>query len=142
MALYTTSDEFIAYMNSPQRTFLKIIPDAECPLIKKIHPRKQRLVEYIYRLVRYNYSDVIRRVIIFGSSITRECYWGSDLDVCIDWNPDFYKESDFIMTGRVLDARIAIGSLIDGNGDILCYREDDDRGVYKDIREKGVDIYG
>lgn len=137
MALYSTSEEFSAYMKSPQRTFLRIVPDAKCPAIKKIHPRKQQIVEDIYRLVSNKYPELFRRIIVFGSAVTWECYWGSDIDICIDWNPAYYKETDFIMTGKVLDARLEIGRIIDGNCDILCYRENDDSEVYRDIREKG-----
>lgn len=73
MALFITSEEYIEYMKSPQRTFLKVVPDAECPFIRKIHPQKQQSVENIYRLARDKYPDVFKRIIIFGSAITWDC---------------------------------------------------------------------
>lgn len=142
MALYTTSEEYIAYMRSQQRTFLRVVPDAQCPLIKKIHPRKQQSVENVYRLVRDKFSDVINRVIVFGSSIEWSCGWWSDIDLCIEWNPKFYKETDYMMKGRALEAYVEINHAIDGDRDILTYRENDSNRLYKDIQEKGVVIYG
>lgn len=141
MPLFTTSEEYIAYMKSPQRTFLQVIPDAQCPLIKKIHPRKQQSVENIYRLARDKYPDVFRRIIIFGSAITWECWYGSDLDICLDWNPEVYREIDGFHKGRALDAILDIGDAIEGERDILNYREDDDSLVFREIREKGLVIY-
>lgn len=141
MALFTTSEEYVAYMRGPNRTFLQIVTDARCPLIKKIHPLKQRSVEAIYRLAVDKYSDVIKRIIIFGSAITWDCWQGSDIDICIDWNPEMYNPEDGKYHGRALEAMMELGDVIEGERDILNYRENDNSRVFRDIREKGLVIY-
>lgn len=136
-----TSDEYYAWMLSDDRLFYQVVKNPECPKIRKIHGLKQEQVEAIYKIVRDKYADIVKRVIIFGSAITINCWRGSDLDICIDWVADEEYRKNNGSSLRESQLCTEIGYITDFNHDILDYRQFDDSRVYQDIRTKGVVIY-
>lgn len=77
--------EYQRFMLSDDREFWLAVKNPTCPKIKKIHGLKQAAVETIYKTILDKYTSIVKRVIIFGSATTTYCWYGSDLDICIDW---------------------------------------------------------
>ncbi len=100
--------------------------------LEKIHPLKKEMVAQICNLpAQY---PVIRKIIIFGSSVTDECTEDSDIDVYLDLACDLTDE----------DARninTSIGRITDYNVDILYSQLIGER-LRTEIFSKGVVIWG
>ena len=88
-----------------------VVVDTECKNINKIYPIKQRQVAAIYNRARD--FDIIRRIYIFGSSVTAKCNIDSDLDMCVDADT-----SDGL---KVYEMQKAFGEACDWNCDIIMY---------------------
>jgi len=93
-----------------------------------IHPYQQiRVRELVNRVF-----DGITHVIIFGSSVNLTCKPNSDLDVCVigDFDTDKIKQL------RIKDVAM----------DVLHYKDaetlKDDYRIYREVTERGVQVYG
>lgn len=102
----------------------------DCCNIGRIYPLKQKQVAKIYDEVKTN--DIVRRVIIFGSSVTGKCHIDSDLDICID--------ADVSDGMKVYELQKQIGTICDWNCDILMYSNLGDR-LKRTVEQEGVVIY-
>lgn len=111
------------------RWFPKVV-QSDCRAIRKIYPLKQKQVSGIYEVVK-NRPEV-RRVFIFGSSVTGRCHVGSDLDICID--------ADVSDGMRIYDLQSKIGTICDWNCDILMYNNIGQK-LKNTIEQEGVVIY-
>ena len=74
----------------------------------------------------------VRRVFIFGNSVTERCHVGSDLDICID--------ADVSDGMRIYDLQSKIGTIFDWNCYILMYNNIGQR-LKNTIEQEGVVIY-
>jgi len=104
--------------------------ELECKNINRIYPIKQRQVAAIYDLARG--FDIIRRIFIFGSSITSRCNIDSNLDMCID--------ADISDGLKVYDMQKAFGEACDWNCDILMYANMG-QTLRDTVQKEGVVIY-
>lgn len=107
-----------------------LVVSSECQNIRCIYPLKQKQVAQIYDEVKK--SDIVRRAIVFGSSVTGKCHIGSDLDICID--------ADVSDGMKVYELQKIIGTICDWNCDILMYSNLGSR-LKKTIDAEGVVIY-
>lgn len=62
--------------------------------IKRINHLKQEIVSNIVSAAKED--PMIKRIIVFGSSIRNDCNDNSDIDICIDWTQDCYDEDDVL----------------------------------------------
>lgn len=111
-------------------TIFPTVVDTDCKNIRHIYPLKQREVSEIYHAVK-NRSEV-KRVIVFGSSVTAKCHVGSDLDICID--------ADVSDGMKLYDLQKEIGTICDWNCDIVMYSNLGSR-LKETVEKKGVVIY-
>lgn len=102
----------------------------ECKNINRIYPIKQRQVAAIYDRARD--FDIIRKIIIFGSSVTAKCNIDSDLDMCID--------ADISDGLKVYDMQKAMGEICNWNCDILMYANIGE-ALRETVQKEGVVIY-
>ena len=112
---------------------LKIFPivtQTDCKNIYRVYPLKQRSVAKIYEIAK-NYP-MIRKIYIFGSSVTNKCHVGSDLDICID-----ITAKDGLMEYKLYEE---IGNASDWNCDILMYHHIGEK-LKRQIEKEGVIIY-
>ena len=79
--------------------------------IDRIYPLKQKHVAEIRR--RAAEFDIVRRIIVFGSSVTPKCTIDSDLDLCID--------ADVSDGLKVYKLQKTLGEICDWNCDIIMY---------------------
>ncbi len=92
---------------------------------------KRATVENMIKVAQEN-SD-IRRMIVFGSSVTDRCTESSDIDLCLDIDCDIKSISLYHTLSKM-------GKLCDFNYDILFY--DRVKGhIKEEIDEKGVVVY-
>lgn len=134
--------EFERLLKEGRLPFNIVIDNPSCPAISKIHPFKQKAVDEIYKL-SFQYSDIIKTVRVFGSSVTHSCCPWSDLDICIEWlcnvrdeiGRSIPKAAEY--KNSIVD--IVMSSCFSPECDILNY--DDGSRVMRDVVEKGVIIY-
>ena len=106
------------------------VVDTPCKNIDRIYPLKQRQVSEIYsRAAQY---DIIKRIIVFGSSVTARCHIDSDLDLCID--------ADVSDGMKVYEMQKAIGEICDWRCDIIMYASMG-QTLKRTIQDEGVIIY-
>ena len=91
---------------------------------------KQKQVAAIYDRARD--FDIIRKIIIFGSSVTAKCNIDSDLDMCID--------ADTSNGLKVYEMQKAFGEVCDWNCDILMYQNIGPK-LRDTVQREGVVIY-
>lgn len=106
------------------------VVSSDCKNIRRIYPLKQKQVAQIYDHVKD--SDIVRKVIIFGSAVTPKCHIDSDLDICVD--------ADVSDGMKVYDLQRQIGDICDWNCDILMY-SNIGRRLKDTIDREGVVIY-
>jgi len=111
------------------KTFPQVIP-SDCRNIRRVYPLKQRQVADICEEAKKH--EIVRRVIIFGSSVTPRCHIDSDLDICID--------ADVSDGMKVHELQTRIGTICDWNCDILMYCDLGNR-LKKTIDQEGVVVY-
>lgn len=107
-----------------------VVVRTDCKNIHRIYPLKQRTVAKIYE-VALNHK-VIRKIYIFGSSVTGRCNIDSDLDICID--------ADTSDGMKIYHMQKEVGEICDWNCDIVMYSNIGER-LKKTIQEEGVVIY-
>ncbi len=100
---------------------------------KRIHPIQMDKIQRI--IIELDKSHIVKRAIVFGSSVTDECKPGSDLDLCIDINCSSRDMRLYDLTNR-------IQKICEYNCDLLIYDNIlDDSPIKREIDSKGVDIY-
>ena len=107
-----------------------VVVHTDCKNINRIYPIKQRQVAAIYDKAKD--FDIIRKIIIFGSSVTARCKIDSDLDVCID--------ADTSDGMKVYDMQKAFGEVCDWNCDMIMYAHMG-QALRETIQREGVVIY-
>ena len=120
-------------MNAKDTLHLKKFPvvvHSNSKNLSRIYPLKQRQVDRICRHAK-DYPE-IRRIIIFGSSITPKCHIDSDLDICID-----EKSGDGM---RIYEIQKMIGEICDWNCDIVMYSQLSGK-LLETIDKEGVVVY-
>lgn len=120
-------------MNAKDTLTMKEFPGvvkSNCRNIRRVYPLKQRQVAQIYD--EAGKHDIIKRIIIFGSSVTSKCHADSDLDICID--------ADVSDGMKVYELQKRIGNICDWNCDILMYSNLGNR-LKNTIDKEGVVIY-
>lgn len=99
--------------------------------LDQINWRKKPMVEACIRIAKEEKN--IKKMIIFGSSVTDHCDENSDLDICLDMSTDLIGMETYNTLSRINKA-------CDWNCDILFY--DRLRGqIKKEIDQKGVIVY-
>lgn len=104
---------------------------------KYIHPLKQKEVYSITQMAKQ--YDFIRKIVIFGSSITNRCNETSDLDLWIDCSVDSF-DSYGVFTPIANEIIIKIKEITKYNSDVLFTEQLVGSLVEKDARS-GVCVY-
>ncbi len=99
--------------------------------ISKVNAVKRDAVEQAVEIAQE--TDVIKRLIVFGSAVTNDCGESSDIDLCLDVSCD---TRDMRLFRPVCDFNKAC----DYNCDILFYQKIGDK-LKKEIDTKGVEVY-
>lgn len=97
----------------------------------KVNHLKKKEVEKAIQIAQR--TGVVRRLIIFGSTVTDECREESDVDICLDVN---CETSDKRLRRPMYD----LNEACDFNCDILFYHKLGDK-LKKEIDSKGVEVY-
>jgi len=100
--------------------------------LKHIFPSMQKEVQKVIDVAKK--SSKIRRVIIFGSTVTFNCGIGSDLDIAID-APGITNDDEFITITRPIRQALNVDS------DIIHYNSIHSSLLLSEINAKGVDVY-
>lgn len=102
--------------------------------LDKVHPiKRQKVQEGMEFIERLNEDGMIQKVILFGSSITKDCTEDSDIDVCFVTEETCENWKFFQVYG-------GLPLIMEDLCDILVYR--DLKGNLKDeIDRKGIVIY-
>ena len=107
-----------------------VVVDSDCETINRIYPLKQRIVDELHKKAAD--FDIVKKIYIFGSSVTPRCHIDSDIDICIDADT-----SDGI---KVFELQKTVGDICDWNCDILKYSNIG--SILKEtIDKEGVVIY-
>lgn len=107
-----------------------VVVDSDCETINRIYPLKQRIVDELHKKAAD--FDIVKKIYIFGSSVTPRCHIDSDIDICIDADT-----SDGI---KVFELQKTVGDICDWNCDILMYSNIG--SILKEtIDKEGVVIY-
>ncbi len=101
-----------------------------CKNINKVYPLKQKIAAAIYDAAP-KYAE-IKKIYIFGSSVTSKCNIDSDIDICID--------ADVSDGMCIFNIQSEIGQICDWNCDILMYSNIGSR-LRDTINNEGVIIY-
>lgn len=102
--------------------------------INKIKRKKiNNVLHYIDSVNKQTGRDNVKRVIIFGSSITDDCTEDSDIDICLDTEYDCKNRDFFKIYGNI---EIIAEDLCD----ILIYRKLNG-DLKREIDKKGVTVY-
>lgn len=102
-----------------------------------INPIKREIIKNIVSAART--EPMVRKIIIFGSSIREDCRADSDVDICIDWNQDCY-DSEGVLKPFTISMRRKISMLTKGHVDVVNYGYL--KGTYiEDAVKNGVVVY-
>ncbi|MBQ4058062.1 MAG: hypothetical protein IJD40_03925 [Lachnospiraceae bacterium] len=125
-------------VNSTKRTwkFNKIVSD-NVMNIEYIHPLKQKIIVDIVKSAKENIG--IKSIRVFGSAITSECDFESDLDLCIDWNFDCYDDEG-VLVPETVSFMHNISMITKGKCDVVHLQYLAGTIVEQDARE-GVVVY-
>lgn len=132
-----TSEEYNVLRKLPTWRYNVIVQSPTALRLNRIHPLKQRLVDAICKEAKNH--KVVKRIIIFGSSIRWDAHQWSDLDICIDWYGDV-RDDNFVDVKEVSEFKNRISILSEGNADIIDYQFLNET-VVADAVEKGVCVY-
>ena len=105
--------------------------------MKYIHPLKQKEAYKIVEMAKQH--DCIRKIVVFGSSITNRCRETSDLDLWIDCSEASF-DSYGVFTPEADEIIIQVKKITNYNADILFTEQLVGSLVEKDARD-GVCIY-
>lgn len=101
-------------------------------MLKHIFPLMQKQVQTVIDISAT--LPEIKRVIVFGSSVTMNCGIDSDLDIAVD-APYICDEDDFLKLVRPIRRAVTVDS------DILHYNNIKNTILLKEIDSKGVEVY-
>ncbi len=102
-----------------------------------INPLKRDIITNIVAAAQN--EPMVRKIIIFGSSIRDDCRADSDVDICIDWKQDCY-DSEGVLKPFTISMRRKISALTKGHADVVNY--DYLKGTYiEDAVKNGVIVY-
>lgn len=132
-----TPEEYLTQSNKKGWKFNKIVSDPVAKNIQYINPLKQELVNKIVE--RAEQDIYVRKIIVFGSSITSRCNPYSDLDLCIDWAIKSHDE-DGVYVRETLPFMKFVSVISRGNVDILSYDDINNHDIKKCIDE-GIVVY-
>ncbi|MGN1098244.1 MAG: nucleotidyltransferase domain-containing protein [Clostridia bacterium] len=107
-----------------------VVVQTDCKNINRIYPLKQQIAADLYEVAQK--FDEIKKIYIFGSSVTPQCGIDSDIDICID--------ADVSDGMRIFNMQSEIGKLCDWNCDIIMYCNIG-TSLKETIRKEGVVIY-
>lgn len=102
----------------------------DCKNIDRIYPLKQRQVSEICS--RAGQFDIVRKIYVFGSSVTPKCTIDSDLDLCVD--------ADVTDGLKVFEMQKAFGEACGWNCDIVMY-ENIGSALRETVKGEGVVVY-
>ena len=128
---------YLEARKSPKWNFHLAVDQDSFQNVRKIHPLKQRPVKATVAEAKKH--PFVKRIIVFGSSITYRCYLGSDLDLCIEWTePATMEDGTYKPFARAFLKEISF--LSEGGADVLNYEELGDYKIKDDVL-KGVTVY-
>jgi len=107
-----------------------VVVKTDCKNIYRVYPLKQKVVAQLYKIAG-EYKE-IKKIYIFGSSVTSKCHIDSDVDICID--------ADVSDGMRIFEIERQIGNICDWNCDIVIYSNLGNR-LKETIKKEGVVIY-
>lgn len=107
-----------------------IVVKTDCKNIYRVYPLKQKIAAQLYKIGK-EYEE-IRRIYIFGSSVTSRCHIDSDIDICVD--------ADVSDGMKIFEMQSKIGDACDWNCDIIMYSNLGSR-LKETIQKEGVIIY-
>ena len=116
--------------------YLKIFPvvvDSDCQAISRVHPLKQSQIAKLYDAAKGN--KYIKRIIIFGSSVTPKCHIDSDIDICLDLAIPLGP------TDTIPDIGLRLFDILYDEYDVLYYSQLSEK-FKRIIDTEGVVIYG
>ncbi len=99
---------------------------------------KELLVEKLKTCREFEYSDLIAKIILFGSAARGELKCGSDLDICIVWLSDS-REIISILENDLIEDIAPINT--DVFSCLLDSYERSDKRIIQEIRKDGVPLY-
>lgn len=107
--------------------------------LHKIHPFKQNEVARLIQICEN--SQLVKKVVVFGSAITIACMPSSDIDIAIDWHCKAYT-TDGILSPDLMETMQRIQKNSQYNVDILQLQDWHrfDKSLQNSISE-GVLIY-
>lgn len=111
-------------------TRFPIVVKTDCKNIYRIYPLKQKIAAQLYKIGR-DYAE-IKKIYIFGSSVTSRCHIDSDIDICID--------ADVSDGMKIFEIQSKVGDVCDWNCDIIMYSNLGNR-LKETINKEGVIIY-
>lgn len=99
--------------------------------LSKINIIKRKNVQEAVKIAKA--TSIIKRMIIFGSSVTNDCRDESDVDICLDVTCD-------VTDKRLFRPMYDIDKACDFNCDILLYHDIGTK-LKQIIDRKGVEVY-
>ncbi len=107
-----------------------VVVTTDCRNINKVYPLKQKSVAGLYSMAKKHKE--IKRIYIFGSSVTPKCNINSDIDICLD--------ADTRDGMAIFNIQKEMGEICDWNCDIIMYSNMGSR-LRNTIENEGVIIY-
>lgn len=132
-----TTEEYLIARKSKNWRFKKIVNEDAFMNVNRVHPLKQELVKNI--VIEAKKENVVKRIIIFGSSIRYDCDITSDLDICIDWMMDCYDEKGVLLP-FTKNMRKFISLETKGRADVVNYDYLENTVLEEAVKE-GVVVY-
>ena len=120
---------FEEYCNE-HKFYFQNITGTDHPWIREIHPLKQRLAAKIADLVQE--TNLCKRVIVFGSSISMKCNMYSDIDVAVELINDSRENRNYVSE--------IIGETSNWNYDVIWLNDLDKSERIWDSIKRGVVI--
>ena len=132
-----TTEEYLIARKSRNWRFKKIVNEDAFLNVNRVHPLKQGLVKNIVNEAKK--ENVVKRIIIFGSSIRYDCDITSDLDICIDWMLDCCDENGVLLP-FTKNMRKFISLETKGRADVVNYDYLENTVLEEAVKE-GVVVY-
>ena len=107
-----------------------VVVESDCRNISRVYPLKQAEAARIYDTAAL--FPFVKKIYLFGSSVTGRCHIDSDLDICID--VDTKDGMDIFRLQK------EIGDICNWNCDMVMYSNIGDR-LKETITKEGVIIY-
>ena len=107
-----------------------VILETDCKNIDRVYPLKQKQISEIAK--RAGLFPIVRKITVFGSSVTAKCNIDSDLDLCI--------EADMSDGLKIFEMQKAFGEACDWKIDIVMY-SDIGKALRETVLREGVVIY-